>query len=200
MHGGRFIPVVAALFLLSACGEPAPASTAVIESPPAAVDVLPCATAEAIPGRSARPATVATRIDDDPPAEPSDGDFDENHRGEMMRRQMAANDAYLDRRPLPESAVPGATRCAIKAEDVLRALHEEQEYDPQPVEEALVAGGLTDATVRRPATRDGGSGDGIVFAAWTGQACVVGRLSPTYGYSVEYGSTIADGGCLPAAD
>ncbi|MFC3739503.1 hypothetical protein [Paractinoplanes deccanensis] len=195
-------------FLLAACaapgtapGGPKPEPTAAVAvSLPPAVDVLPCTKAEIGAGRSAKAAEVATPASDGPLVRPSNEYLDDDYRAEMLRRQMDANDAYLDRRQLPASAVPGAIRCALSAEDALETLHRTKVYDVTAVQEALAAKGLPDSTVRKPGSRDRAPGDGVVFAAWTGQACVVGHLSPTYGYRVEYGSTTADGGCLPAAD
>jgi hypothetical protein len=39
----------------------------------------------------------------------------------------------------------------------------------------------------------------MLFAGWTGQACVFGEHGPTY-TEVDVGNQIADGGCLPAAN
>lgn len=58
---------------------------------------------------------------------------------------------------------------------------------------------LTNIVVRPPGRLDPGPRDGLIFAGWTGHACVFGsyRKSETV---VEIGAPIADGGCLPAPD
>ncbi|GIF31018.1 hypothetical protein MB27_29020 [Actinoplanes utahensis] len=196
-----------ALSLLSACAEPGArpdggnaASPMIAVSLPPATDTLPCTKATTAPGRSATPADVATPRSEGALPRPSNEYLDEAYREEMLRRQMEANDAYLNRRPLPETALPGAIRCAIRAEDALRPLHERKVYDKRAVEKALTAAGLPESYVRAPGSRDRMPHDGVIIGNWTGQACIVGYLSREYGAHIEYGSTTADGGCLPAGD
>ncbi|MFC4065990.1 DUF6993 domain-containing protein [Actinoplanes subglobosus] len=190
------LPACAAPGERPATAEPAPITAS--RSP--AVDTLPCTRAKAEPGRTPTAADVATPRSPGPLPRPSDEYLDEEYRGEMLRRQMEANDAYRERRPLPETALPGAVRCAVKAEDALKPLYEKKVFDEKAVKKALAAAGLPDSAVEKPASRDRAPHDGVIIAAWTGQACIVGYLSPGYGAHVEYGSTIADGGCLPARD
>ncbi|GAA2648085.1 hypothetical protein [Paractinoplanes durhamensis] len=201
----------AALFLPAGCAAPGtspgshPAEPAVVVvTTPPGKDTLPCATrVAASSSKSSRRATAAATaepFDESPLPAPSNGDLDENYRGELLQRQMRANRAFLDRHELPASAVPGAVKCTLAAEDALKPLVKAKKYDQASVQKALTAHGLGEATVRKPATHDVGYGDGFTIAAWTGQACVLGWISPEYGYHVEYGSQTADGGCLPAAD
>jgi hypothetical protein len=200
----------AALLLLSGCAGPGarPGSeatekpAAVITTPPGK-DTLPCATKKAAAGkaktkRSATPADTAEPFDEG--SLPPGGELNEDYRGELLQRQMRANRAFLDRHELPESAVPGAVKCALAAEDALKPLVKAKKFDMVSVDKALAAHGLPDSTVRKPATHDQGYGDGLTIASWTGQACILGWISPAHGYHVEYGSQTADGGCLPAAD
>jgi hypothetical protein len=204
MHFGRYLPIAALVFALSGCATPGTASgnpaTGAPVAVPAQADTLPCTREKTDAGRTPTAADVATPRSLGPLPQPSDEYLDEEYRGEMMRRQMEANDAYLERRPLPEAALPGAIRCAIKAEDALEPLHKKKVYDAAAVTKALTAAGLPDSAVEKPGSRDRVPHDGLIIAAWTGQACIIGYLSPEYGAHIEYGSTIADGGCLPARD
>ncbi|MEU4242705.1 hypothetical protein [Actinoplanes sp. NPDC026619] len=165
-------------------------------------DELPCTVSKVKPTPKH---AVTTAVTAEPPhtsplTHPADENLDEAYRGEMMQRQMRANRMYLDRKPLPEAAIPGAVKCAVSAEEALKALNKAKKFDQASITKALTAKGLPDSTVRKPATHDVGFGDGFTIANWTGQACILGYLSPTHGYHVEYGSLTADGGCLPAAD
>jgi hypothetical protein len=204
MHFGRYLPIAALVFALSGCATPGTVSGSPATGAPVAVpaqaDTLPCTREKTDAGRTPIAADVATPRSLGPLPQPSDEYLDEEYRGEMMRRQMEANDAYLERRPLPEAALPGAIRCAIKAENALEPLHKKKVYDAAAVTKALTAAGLPDSAVEKPGSRDRVPHDGLIIAAWTGQACIIGYLSPEYGAHIEYGSTIADGGCLPARD
>jgi hypothetical protein len=204
MHFGRYLPIAALVFALSGCATPGTVSGSPATGAPVAVpaqaDTLPCTRERTDAGRTPTAADVATPRSLGPLPQPSDEYLDEEYRGEMMRRQMEANDAYLERRPLPEAALPGAIRCAIKAENALEPLHKKKVYDAAAVTKALTAAGLPDSAVEKPGSRDRVPHDGLIIAAWTGQACIIGYLSPEYGAHIEYGSTIADGGCLPARD
>jgi hypothetical protein len=209
MHFGRILPVATVALVLSGCAKPkpkpklepeTPAAAPIAVSLPPAVDTLPCTKGEARPGRTPTAADVATPRSLGPLPRASDEYLDEDHRGEMIRRQMEANDAYLERRPLPEAALPGAVRCAIRAENALEPLHKKRVYEAEAVKKALTAAGLPDSTVEKPGSRDRTPHDGLIIAAWTGQARIMGYLSPEHGTHIEYGSTIADGGCLPARD
>ncbi len=61
----------------------------------------------------------------------------------------------------------------------------------------MAATGLVDVVVRPPGRLDLGPGDGLLFAGWTGRACVFGSVRRD-DIKVEIGTRIADGGCLPA--
>jgi hypothetical protein len=142
-----------------------------------------------VAARAAAPAPTG-RLPSDPEA----------REGELIQRNMDANHAYRSRGVLPAGAVPGAVRCAIVVEDALKALHRKKVYDdPARIQAAVRGAGLPDAYVRRPGRLDTGPGGGWLFAGDTGQACVFGSYGAS-GYEVEYGTGIADGGCLPAPD
>jgi hypothetical protein len=161
---------------------------------------LPC-TKQPVGGvRSATPAQVAQPPDDSPLPSPSNAAEQEQYRGELLQRQMQANRMFLNRRQLPDAAVPGAVRCTLHAEDALEAVTAKKAFAPDQIEKALTAEGLPESTVRKPASHDVGYGDGFTIANWTGQACIIGYVSPAHGHHVEYGSRIADGGCLPSSD
>lgn len=64
-----------------------------------------------------------------------------------------------------------------------------QRYDAGSVRQVLDGTGLTDITVRP------GSG-GLVFAGWTGQACVFGEYRPDH-ITAGAADVIVGGGCLP---
>jgi hypothetical protein len=202
MHRLLAVPVTV-VALLAACGAPGTNGSSAQSSvppPPPGRDTLPCTRKPVGGGRSATAAQVAAPADDSPLPSPSTEQEQEQYRGELLQRQMRANHAFLDRHRLPDAAVPGAVRCALHAEDALAAVTRKKTFQPEEIESALAAQGLPNSTVRRPASHDMGYGDGYTIANWTGQACIVGYVSPAHGYRVEYGSQIADGGCLPAAD
>jgi hypothetical protein len=204
----RFLAVPAATAaLLAACAAPGTspgtgptASKAGTVTPPPGKETLPCTKQPVSGGRSATPAPVAKPPDDGPLPSPSNAAQQEQYSGELMQRQMRANHMFLDRHPLPDAAVPGAIRCTLHAEDALKAVTKARSFDKVSIEKALTAQGLPKSTVRKPGSHDMGYGDGFTIANWTGRACIVGYVSPAHGYRVEYGSQIADGGCLPAPD
>ncbi|MFY1573689.1 hypothetical protein ACN26Z_02215 [Verrucosispora sp. WMMD703] len=125
---------------------------------------------------------------------------DERVREEMLRRQQAANDAFRQRGTLEPDTAAGARACAT---EVLKGLNlltagGRDEPDEKAVRRAVTATGLTDVVVRPPGRLDLGPGDGLIFAGWTGRACVFGSVRDEI--TVEIGTRIADGGCLPAPD
>jgi hypothetical protein len=144
-------------------------------------------------------ASPASKPDESPLNLPSSGNLTEEQRGELLKRNMDANHAFRNRGELPAAAVPGAVRCAIRAEDALAPLAKKKDYTENSVRAALEKAGLQEVGVRPPGRLDLGYGDGVVFSGWTGRACVFGALNP-HVTQVEYGTQIADGGCLPAAD
>jgi hypothetical protein len=198
------------LLLVGACAAPATSNPAVAPgtapatsnpavAAPVRTDTAPCTRAAVQPDRTAVAASPASKPRESPLNRPSDGNLTEEQRGELLRRQMEANHAFRNRGELPAAAVPGAVRCAIRAEDALQPLTAKKDYSVDSVQAALRKAGLQEVAVRPPGRLDLGYGDGVVFAGWTGQACVFGQHHPHL-TEVEYGTMIADGGCLPAAD
>ncbi|MFG3698916.1 hypothetical protein ACGF5C_13515 [Micromonospora sp. NPDC047620] len=135
------------------------------------------------------------------PSRPAGGQplTDEQRREEEFRRQQAANDAFRQRGTLDAEAASGARACAAEVMRSLNLLTAGGRDDPgeESVRRAVAATGLTDVTVRPPGRLDLGPGDGLIFAGWTGRACVFGSVRAG-DVAVEIGTRIADGGCLPA--
>ncbi|MEH0969908.1 hypothetical protein V6U77_02040 [Micromonospora sp. CPCC 205546] len=124
---------------------------------------------------------------------------DEQLRAEEFRRQQAANDGFRQRGTLGEAAASGARACAAEVSRSLNLLTVDGRDEPgqEAVRRAIVATGLTGVTVRPPGRLDLGPADGLIFAGWTGRACVFGSVRAG-DVTVEIGARIADGGCLPA--
>ncbi|MER5332643.1 hypothetical protein [Micromonospora sp. NPDC002717] len=137
------------------------------------------------------------------PSRPGGGQplTDEQQRAEEFRRQQAANDAFRQRGTLDAEAASGARACAAEVMRSLNLLTVGGREDPgeESVRRAVAATGLTEVTVRPPGRLDLGPGDGLLFAGWTGRACVFGSVRAG-DVAVEIGTRIADGGCLPAPD
>ncbi|MFY1597265.1 hypothetical protein [Micromonospora sp. WMMD737] len=124
---------------------------------------------------------------------------DEQRRAAEFLRQQAANDGFRQRGTLDEEAASGARACAAKLSrdlDLLTAGGRDQPGQ-EAVRRMVAAIGLTEVTVRTPGRLDLGPADGLVFAGWTGRACVFGSVRAG-DVTVEIGARIADGGCLPA--
>lgn len=69
----------------------------------------------------------------------------------------------------------------------------ENRYDADSVKLVVGGAGLTDITVRPAGRRDPAGSGGLLFAGWTGQACVFGEDHITAGV----GNVVTGGGCLP---
>ncbi|NJC69577.1 hypothetical protein HC031_07555 [Planosporangium thailandense] len=130
---------------------------------------------------------------------PTSGPLNEQQRGEQFQRNKAANNAFRERRPLSAAVQAANKPCVDKVRAGLDQLRKQNRYDAASVEQVLTSAGLTSVTARPPGRLDLGRGGGLVFAGSTGQGCVFGRHA-TDETTVEFGSGIADGGCLPAPD
>ncbi|MFG3422205.1 hypothetical protein [Micromonospora sp. NPDC048063] len=153
------------------------------------------ATPVARPGEVARPGTATAT-----PSRPGSGQpLTDEQRREEFRRQQAANDAFRQRGTLDAKAASGARACAAEVLRRLNLLTVGGRDDPgeESVRRAVAATGLAGVTVRPPGRLDLGPGDGLLFAGWTGRACVFGSVRAG-DVAVEIGTRIADGGCLPA--
>jgi hypothetical protein len=116
---------------------------------------------------------------------------------EQFRRNHDANKAYRNRQPLSPAADAANRPCAEELRRNLTLLAAGNTYDAESIKRILVGMGLTEATARPPGRLDLAGSGGLLFAGWTGQACVFGEYGPNV-MTIEYGSMIADGGCLPA--
>ncbi|WP_341718227.1 hypothetical protein QQG74_31470 [Micromonospora sp. FIMYZ51] len=124
---------------------------------------------------------------------------DEQLRQEEFLRQQAANKAFRQRGNLDPEATAGAQACAAEVSRSLNLFTSggQDEPEEEAVRQAVSATGLLDVVVRPPGRLDLGPGDGLLFAGWTGRACVFGSVRQD-DIRVEIGTRIADGGCLPA--
>jgi hypothetical protein len=101
---------------------------------------------------------------------------------------------------LPAAVVAANRPCADAVRAGLERLRTQQRFDAAAIEQVLADVGLDDAIARKAGRLDaGGASGGLLFAGSTGQACVFGEHGPN-ATTVELGSVIADGGCLPAPD
>ncbi|WP_406106545.1 hypothetical protein [Micromonospora globbae] len=209
-HGSAAVALAAAVLLpaLVACAPPdaRPAADAA-EEPAAATTVARPLVPEA---RCAVPGPVVARPPHEPAparstpagATPSRSPLgEEQRREEMLRRQQAANDAFRQRGTLAPEAAEGARACAGEVARHLNLLTAggRNDADEAAVRRVVEGTGLTSVTVRSPGRLDNGPGDGLLFAGWTGRACVFGSVGQGE-VRVEIGAPIADGGCLPAPD
>ena len=126
---------------------------------------------------------------------------DEQLRQEEFLRQQAANKAFRQRGTLDPAAAGGAHACAAEVQRVINLLTVGGRDAPEEeaVRQAVAGTGLLDVAVRPPGRLDLGPGDGLIFSGWTGRACVFGSVRQD-DITVEFGTRIADGGCLPAPD
>lgn len=109
--------------------------------------------------------------------------------GRPARRQ---NKAFRNRHPLPDVVVAANQQCARLVRNSLELLRTQQRYDAAAIRQVLAGIGLTAVTVR-PAGRLGlACSGGLLFAGWTGQACVFGEHGAK-ATTVNVGSMIADG-------
>ncbi|MEU6072603.1 hypothetical protein [Micromonospora sp. NPDC047074] len=184
-------------------GAPASSGASVLPATSTASAEAACASAGkrvARPGKSARPGGDAPAATSRPPGTRHPV-TEEQLRAEEFRRQQAANDAFRQRGTLGEEAASGARACAADVMKRLNLLTTGGRGEPgqETIQRAIVATGLTEVTVRPPGRLDLGAADGLIFAGWTGRACVFGSVRAG-DVVVEIGARIADGGCLPAPD
>jgi hypothetical protein len=123
----------------------------------------------------------------------------ERERGEQFQRNYEANKAFRKRRPLPDAVLAANQQCAQQVRESLELLRAGQEYDAAAITKVLSGIGLTTVTVRPAGRLDLAGYGGLLFAGWTGQACIFGEHGAK-ATTVNVGSMIADGGCLPAPD
>lgn len=134
-----------------------------------------------------------------PVSEETGPQSEERERGEAFQRNRDANKAFRDRRALPPDIVAANQPCVDKVRTALDRLRAERRYDEASITDVLKAAGLVGGYARRAGRLDTAGSGGLLFAGETGQGCVFGEHGPV-STTVEFGSGIADGGCLPAQD
>jgi len=115
---------------------------------------------------------------------------DMRRENDELRREHTPDEAlFRDRRPLGTDVATANQACADRVLRELTLMSGLKRYDADSVRQVLDGASLTDITVRP------GSG-GLVFAGWTGQACVFGEYRPDH-ITAGAGDVIVGGGCLP---
>jgi hypothetical protein len=127
------------------------------------------------------------------------GSLSEQDREELFNRNYAANKAFRNRHPLPPQVMAANQPCVVAVRTGLNGLKAKGRYDAASIEQILTGAGLTAVIARPPGRLDLAGSGGLLFAGETGQGCVFGEFGPDV-TDVNFGSGIADGGCLPAPD
>jgi hypothetical protein len=112
---------------------------------------------------------------------------------EELRRMYIPDKAlFRGRRPLATDVEAANQPCADEVLRDLTLLDGGKRYDVDSVKMVLDGAGLTEITVRRAPAGFGG----LLFAGWTGQACVFGEYGPNH-ITAGVGSVVTGSGCLP---
>jgi hypothetical protein len=125
---------------------------------------------------------------------PPAGALEELRRlNEGLRRKYTPDQTFFrDRRPLAAKVAAANQACADEVIRNLTLMSGLNRYDADSVKQILGSAGLTDIAVR-----PGRSGSGrLIFAGWTGQACVFGEYGPDH-ITAGVGTVVTGGGCLP---
>jgi hypothetical protein len=154
----------------------------------APVYVMPTAGLAACVDTSATPPATDPGTSPSPTAVTATDQFDLNN---------AANNMFRQRHAMPALYVAAAEPCVRRVRAGLETLRKQNRYDNDSVARVLRDAGLTDITTRAPGRLDLGPGDGVVFAAETGVGCLFGQHAPETS-TADFGSAVADGGCLVA--
>jgi hypothetical protein len=115
---------------------------------------------------------------------------------EIRRRNTPDGAFFRDRRPLAADVQAASQPCADEVVRGLTLISVQNRYDADSVKVVLGGAGLTDITVRPPGRQDPAGSGGLLFAGWTGQACVFGEYRPNH-ITAGVGSVVTGGGCLP---
>jgi len=116
---------------------------------------------------------------------------------EELRRTHTPDQAFFrNRRPLAADVQAANQPCADEVVRGLTLMGAENRYDADSVKLVLGGAGLTDITVRPAGRRDPAGSGGLLFAGWTGQACVFGEDGPNH-ITAGVGNVVTGGGCLP---
>jgi hypothetical protein len=116
---------------------------------------------------------------------------------EIRRRNTPDAAFFRDRRPLAADVQAASQPCADEVVRGLTLTASQNRYDADSVKLVLDGAGLKDITVRPPGRQDPPASGGLLFAGWTGQACVFGEYRPNH-ITAGVGNVITGGGCLPA--
>jgi hypothetical protein len=115
---------------------------------------------------------------------------------EIRRRNTPDGAFFRDRRPLAVDVQAASQPCADEVLRGLTLMAAQNRYDADSVTLILSGAGLTDITVRPPGRQDPAGTSGLLFAGWTGQACVFGEYRPNH-ITAGVGNVATGGGCLP---
>jgi hypothetical protein len=147
------------------------------------------------PSTGQDPAAAQPQISSRPPTEQ---ELETLRRSNEEHRRMYIPDKALfrDRRPLATDVQAANQPCADEVIKDLTLLDGGHRYDVDSVKLVLDGAGLTEITVRPVPRRDPAGFGGLLFAGWTGQACVFGEYGPNH-ITVGVGGVVTGGGCLP---
>jgi hypothetical protein len=206
MKRGLVLVGVAAGIFLTGCAKPsrptadaAPDATTTTAAPAstATIRLATCVNVSAPPVSNA--VTSAAAPTTNRPEPRLSGAQTEQDREELFRRNQEANKAFRNRHPLSPQVLAANQPCVDAVRAGLERLRAQNRYDAAAIQQVLNTAGLT-SVVARPAVRlDLAGSGGLLFAGSTGQGCVFGEHGPA-STTVQFGSGIADGGCLPAPD
>jgi hypothetical protein len=133
------------------------------------------------------------------PARPSANPSRSLTPDEEWARRQAENKGFRDHGPLQPAAAAGSAPCVEAVRKGLQRLRAASRYDAKAILGVLNGIGLTEVQARPAGRLDRAGHGGLLFAGWTGQACVIGEHGKAI-TEVNLGSRTADGGCLPAPD
>jgi hypothetical protein len=115
---------------------------------------------------------------------------------EELRRTSIPDKAFFrNRRPLAADVQAANQPCADEVVRGLTLMGADNRYDTDSVKLVLSGAGLTDVTARPAGRREPAGFGGLLFAGWTGQACVFGEDGPHH-ITAGVGAVVAGGGCL----
>jgi hypothetical protein len=200
--------VVVTASLVSGCADhgadgaaPAASGHAVPPSPRFTEERAACI--ESSPQPQPAVVTPSIRLDSPPaqphtPVRPSTAQELEKARrlNEKLRHTYTPDKAFFrNRRPLPADLQAANQPCADEVVRGLTLMGAENRYDPDSVKLILGGAGLTDLTIRPAGRQDRAGSGGLLFAGWTGQACVFGEDGPNH-ITAGVSAVVTSGGCL----
>ncbi|MFL6111320.1 MAG: hypothetical protein ACJ786_08200, partial [Catenulispora sp.] len=115
---------------------------------------------------------------------------------EELRRTYTPDKAlFRNRRPLAADVQAANQPCADEVLRGLTLMGAENRYEADSVKLVLLGAGLADITIRAGGRRDPAGSGGLLFAGWTGQACIFGEDGPNH-ITAGVGNAVTGGGCL----